>query len=191
MLTKHAGCAILAAATLLAAAPALSAPIVVKAHAISLGLGTKTHDPGSFFPLPSSIRLADVAVGTRLVPGFGLAAGVIGLEDIRTNEGLLNGTYTTVNLYAFAGPQPDNWRSNRLVFLRVGAKPWGRPTIIRAGLGASFTFWALNPEIELSYHYLTGRWDEYKPPQQNVFTCHQVGAFVSVGIGGWYEFARR
>jgi len=164
--------------------------LVIRANAISIGGGLQDNRPQQFFgPFVLGYRAAELAVGSRFGPRHGLALGLTGLEEVITNAALLNGTHgPLIDLYAFTGPPGRNWHSSRVFYAKVGVKPWGRPLFVHASLGASFTYWVLNPELEFSYNYLRGVYPEYD--RHETQSAHQVGAFLRVGLGGWHELGR-
>ena len=165
----------------------MSGALVLKVNLLSLGLGKETPSPvqGS---TTVSVRIIDIAVGKRFAPPFGLAVGATVGEFFQTpsNSGRdfpFNGP--TLDLYAFGGPPAASWGSRGIVFAHVAVNP---VLCVRAAVGANWTLWALNPEVEVGYRYVRDRYQTGYPPIWYEERFLQFSAFLRVGLGGWYEF---
>ncbi len=167
-----------------------AASLVLKANVLSLGIGEETHSE-ALHPADISCRMLDVAFGKRFAPPYGIAIGTI-LGDFfqkpsnSQSDFWLHGP--SLDIYAFGGPEAPNWGFRGVAFGHFGVMAWSDTKFVRLGLGANWTLWVLNPEVEASWRLVRDRYAEGYPPVWHEQTYHQLSVFLRIGLGGWYEF---
>ncbi len=168
--TGHAAAKVgIALVTLIVGGSGLQAmPVLVKAHALSIAVGEAhplTPSSQTFWPIFDG-RVLDVGVNLKPWPriGVGIEATLLNgpgrydMDEYTPSAGLLL-TYT--------GSLKRSPHST-VAFAAVDAYPR-----IGVGIGASWTFWAVNLETELRWSRIQ---DDY------------IGVLFRVGLGGWFQF---